>query len=65
MVCRSEAYGGGRWSRLNGHEFEQTLGDSGQGSLVYCGPWSRNELDTTEQMNDDEMELKSTLQWVQ
>ena len=35
--------------RLNGHEFEQTLGDSeGQGSLVYCSPWDRKELDTTE-----------------
>ena len=27
--------------KLNGHEFEQTLGDSeGQGSLVCCSPWS-------------------------
>ena len=26
--------------RLNGHEFEQTLGDSeGQGSLACCSPW--------------------------
>ena len=26
--------------QLNGHEFEQTLGDSkGQGSLVCCSPW--------------------------
>ena len=25
--------------RLNGHEFEQTLGDGGQGSLVCCSPW--------------------------
>ena len=34
--------------RLNGHEFEQTQGDSeGQGSLVCCSPWSRKELDTT------------------
>ena len=25
--------------QLNGHEFEQTTGDSGgQGSLVYCSP---------------------------
>ena len=31
---------------LNGHEFEQTLGDSeGQGSLVCCSPWSHKELD--------------------
>ena len=27
--------------QLNGHEFEQTLGDSeGQGSLACCSPWS-------------------------
>ena len=26
--------------RLNGHEFEQTLGDGeGQGSLECCSPW--------------------------
>ena len=26
--------------KLNGHEFEQTPGDSeGQGRLVSCGPW--------------------------
>ena len=30
--------GGHHW--LNGHEFEQTLGDSeGQGSLTCCSPW--------------------------
>ena len=35
--------------RLNGHEFEQTLGDSeGQGSLTCCSPWGRKQLDTTE-----------------
>ena len=34
--------------RLNGYEFEQTLGDSeGQGSLVCCSPWGRKELDTS------------------
>ena len=34
---------------LNGHEFGQTLGDSeGQGSLVCCSPWGRNESDMTE-----------------
>ena len=38
--------------RLNGHEFEQTLGDGeGQGSLVCCSPWGHKELDTTEQLN--------------
>ena len=35
--------------QLNGHEFQQTLGDSeGQGSLVCCSSWGRKELDTTE-----------------
>ena len=34
---------------LNGHEFEQTPGDSeGQGSLACCSPWDRKELDATE-----------------
>ena len=34
--------------RLNGHEFEQTLGHGkGQGSLVCCSPWSHEESDTT------------------
>ena len=29
---------------LNGHEFEQTLGESeGQGSLACCSPWGRKE----------------------
>ena len=38
--------------RLNGHECEQTLGDSeGQGSLACCSPWDRQESDTTEQLN--------------
>ena len=35
--------------RLNGHEFEQALGDGkGQGSLVCCSPWVHKELDTIE-----------------
>ena len=39
-----------RWHhRLNGYEFEQTLGDGeGQGSLVSCSPWSGKQLDTSE-----------------
>ena len=33
---------------LNGHEFEQALGDSkGQGNLVCCSPWGCQELDLT------------------
>ena len=38
--------------RLNGHEFEQALGDGeGQGRLACCSPWGRKESDTTEQLN--------------
>ena len=34
---------------LNGHESEQTPGESeGQRSLVYCSPWGCKQLDTTE-----------------
>ena len=34
--------------RLNGHEFEQTPGESeGQGSLACCSPWGLKELDMT------------------
>ena len=39
--------------RLNGHEFEQTQGDSeGQGSLACCCPWGHKELDTIERLNN-------------
>ena len=34
--------------RLNGHEFEQTLGDrEEQGSLACCSPWGGKWSDTT------------------
>ena len=36
---------------LNGHEFEQALGDGdGQGSLVCFSPWGCKESDMTEQL---------------
>ena len=39
----------GRHYQLNGHEFEQTLGDSeGQESLVCCSSGGHKESDTTE-----------------
>ena len=43
------------WHRqLNGHEFEQTLGDSeGQGRLACCSPWGHKELDMTEGLNNN------------
>ena len=40
--------------QLNGHEFEQALGDDeGQGSLVCCSPWGCKESDMTEQLNNN------------
>ena len=40
--------------RLNGHEFEQVLGDGeGQRSLEYLSPWALKELDMTEQLNNN------------
>ena len=48
--------------RLNGHEFDQTLGDSGrQRSLVCYSPWSHKELDATWQLNDNSHIMTSTL----
>ena len=38
--------------RLNGHEFEQTLGDGDeQSSLACCSPWGHKELGMTERLN--------------
>ena len=40
----------GRHHRLNGHEFEQTLGDSeGQVSLACCSPWGHKDLVTEQE----------------
>ena len=45
-VTEDEIVGWHHW--INGHEFEQTLGDSeGQGSLVCCSPWDHKESDMT------------------
>ena len=38
--------------RLNGHEFEYTLGvGDGQGGLVCCDSWGRKESDMIERLN--------------
>ena len=38
--------------RLNGLEFEQSLGDGeGQGSLACCSSWSLKELDNNKNNN--------------
>ena len=39
--------------QLNGHEFEQALGNSeARRSLVCCSPWDHKESDTTELLNN-------------
>ena len=48
-MTEDEMVGWHHW--LDGHEFEQTLGDGeGQGGLACCSPWGRKE-DTTERLN--------------
>ena len=38
--------------QLDGHEFEQALGDGdGQGSVMCWSPWGPKESHTTEQLN--------------
>ena len=45
-MTEDEIIGWHHW--LNGHEFEQTLGDSeGQRSLACCSPWGHRESNTT------------------
>jgi len=45
--------------QLNGHESEQTLGDSErQGSLVCCSPWDLQESDTTWRLNNSSGDRK-------
>ena len=40
-------------------EFEWTPGDGdGQGGLVCCDSWGRKELDTTEQLNWTELNIR-------
>ena len=40
--------------QLNGHEFEQALGDGEvQESLVCCSSWGHKESDTAEQLNNN------------
>ena len=41
--------------QLNGHGFGWTPGTGdGQGGLACCGPWGREESDTTERLNGAE-----------
>ena len=38
--------------QLSGREFEEALGDEGQGNLACCSPWGHKESDMTEQLNN-------------
>ena len=45
----------------NGHELEQTLGESeGQGSLASCRLWCLKDSDTTERLNNKRVNLQSS-----
>ena len=62
-VTEDEMVGWHHW--LNGHEFEQTQGDSErQGNLVCCSSWSHGESDTTWQLNNNNNLSIPTFMWV-
>ena len=47
---------------LNGHEFEQTPGDSeGQGSLACCSPWGCKESNMSEQLNNKGIQVENNI----
>ena len=67
MLGKTEGRRRSGWQRmrgwhhwLNGHEFEQTLGDSEdsdreeQGSLACCSPWGYKESDMTQWLNNND-----------
>jgi len=48
--------------KLNGHEFEQAVGDGeGQGSLACCNLWGCQESDTTALLNNDDKDSSDSL----
>ena len=50
----------GCYHQLSGHEFEQDLGvGDGQGSLACCSSWCLNELDTTQQLNNNNKKISA------
>ena len=63
-VTEDEIVGWHHW--LDGHEFEQTQGDSeGQGSLAYCSPWGRSQTGLTDWTTTCPPEGGSREQWPQ
>ena len=56
----------GWYHRLSGHEFEQALGDGEeQGSLECCTPWGPKESDMTYQLNNNKIQMFSSVQFTQ
>ena len=54
----------GWYHRLNGHESEQTLGDSeGQGSLACSSSWGHRESDMTKPLNNEQQQSQKTWGW--
>ena len=61
-MTQHEMVGWYHW--LNGHEFEQALGDGkGQGSLACCSPWGHNESDMTDDWTTTTIDYKYTHFW--
>ena len=59
-MTKDEMAGWHHW--FKGHEFEQIMGDTeGQGSLACCSSWDHKELDTTEQMNNSN--INAIIRW--
>ena len=57
-TTEDEVVGWHHW--LNGHELEQTLGDSeGDGSLACCSPWGHKDSDMTELLNSNSISCMS------
>ena len=62
-MTEDEMVGWYHW--LNGHEFEQALGDGeGQGSLVCCHLRSHKESDTMERLNSKNKSWNFRAEWV-
>ena len=58
-MTEDEMFGWHHWH--DGHEFEQAPEDvKGQGSLVCCSPWICKESDTTEQLNNNNVNFGDT-----
>ena len=60
---QDEMVGWHHW--VNGHEFEQALGNGeGQRSLACCSSWHHKELDTTDQLNTTTTRTSLVVQWL-